>query len=68
MTVKIAYQLYWINPRLVNPMWEPENVLLGRGDEESINLANIPDFPQMPMKALDPLLNQIFQSNHYFVI
>ena len=44
------------------------NVPPGRGDEESINLAKIPDFPQMSVKALDPLLNQINQSIHHFVM
>ena len=31
-------------------------------------MAEIPDFPQMPVNASDPLLNQLYQSIHHSVI
>ena len=42
--VKISYQLHWINPRLVNPIWEPGMFLLG-GEMRNLLIGKDPWFP-----------------------
>ena len=41
--------------------------LLG-GEMRNLFMGEIPDFPHMPMKASDPLLNQLYQSIHHSMI